>query len=158
MLIDNTPRCRLCGYSLKATSGCEVCLALKENCLIWPAVEDAESDFSAATVVRSTLRTLQSRLKALRREIQVQDGYNPTHTKDLTGISRALKELAAEQRKLEDREDKHYAKLGIEGKMNLFIEQFFNLLPEDYQVKMLESMRDAYKEQNEPMLLPENND
>ena len=151
------PRCRLCGYNLKSASGCAVCLDAKAN-LIWPVVEDAESDLSASSVINTTLRALRSRLRRLNRELTAEQAYNPALTKDLSAIGRTLKELAAEQRKLEDRESDHYGKLGIEGRMALFIDQFFSKLPEDFQVKLLTGMQKLMDEQNAPMLLEEENE
>jgi len=152
--MENTPRCRLCGHQLKSSSGCELCTPVK-SALIWPATIDADSDLSAASVINTTLRVLKRRLIRLEREMKTEGAvYNNRLTTDLGAISRALKELAAEQRKLEDRESEHYAKLGIEGRMELFMTEFFARLPEDFQIKLLEGMRDTYAEQNQS-LLPE---
>lgn len=149
---ENTPRCRLCGYQLKAQAGCVECTPIKRN-LIWPAIEDAASDVSATAVINSTLRALKARMKRIERELKVEgDEYNPVLTKDLTSIGRTLKELAGEQRKLEDREEQRYQGLGIEGRMNLFVEQFFSLLPEDHQIKLLQSMRACFEKQSVPLL------
>tara|TARA_R110002020_G_scaffold207256_3_gene412666 strand:+ start:7508 stop:7795 length:288 start_codon:yes stop_codon:yes gene_type:complete len=83
--------------------------------------------------------------------------YDARLTRDLTSVGRTLKELAAEQRKLEDRDEDRYDNLGIEGRMNLFITEFFARLPEDFQVKLLQGMKDTYTTQS-ASLLPEGSD
>ena len=151
-MIENTPRCRLCGYQLKASDGCDVCLPLKKV-LVWPVVSDAESDLSATSVISAALKALRSRLRRLKKEIDNERGnYDSRLTRDLTSLGRTLKELAAEQRKLEDREEDRYDKLGIEGRMNLFTAEFFARLPEELQVKLLKDMRDTYNQQNASLL------
>lgn len=157
-MIENTPRCRLCGYQLKSSDGCDVCLPLK-NVLVWPVVSDENNEISATEVIKTTLRALKRRLRRLEREIVSEDrgDYDPRLTRDLTSVGRTLKELAAEQRKLEDREEDHYQNLGIEGRMQLYVEEFFLKLPEDFQVKLLKDMRDGYNSQN-ASLLPESTD
>jgi len=153
MSSENTPRCRLCGYSLKASNGCDVCATVK-SVLVWPVVEDAANELSAQEVISSTLRTMKTRLRKLNRAMQHEEGYDSHLTRDLASIARTLKELAAEQRKLEDREDEHYAKLGIEGRMQLYADQFFARLPQDFQIRLLELMKATYEAQN-ASLLPE---
>jgi hypothetical protein len=150
-MIENTPRCRLCGLQLKSTDGCEVCLPVKKV-LVWPVITDT-SETSAQSVINTTLRALRRRLSRLEKEIGSEKGnYDPRLTRDLATISRTLKELAAEQRKLEDREEDNYNKLGIEGKMDLMVTEFFAQLPEDFQVKLLEKMRDTFNSQNASLL------
>jgi hypothetical protein len=154
---ENTPRCRLCGFQLKSESGCDVCTPVK-RVLVWPVLDLAESEVSAQSVISSTLRALKRRLTKIEREQRSEgDSYDGRLTRDLGTISRALKELAAEQRKLEDREEDRYNSLGIEGRMRLFITEFFSKLPEDFQVKLLQGMRDTYNKQN-ASLLPEGNE
>lgn len=157
-MVENTPRCRLCGYQLKSDSGCDICIPVKKV-LVWPVISDESSEYSAASVINETLRALKRRLKRLNREItrEATSDYDPRLTRDLTAVGRTLKELAAEQRKLEDREDEHYANLGIDGRIDIYVNEFFLKLPEDKQVQLLSEMRDGYNAQN-ASLLPESND
>ena len=152
--MENCPRCRLCGHSLKSDAGCSLCTEVKSN-LIWPIIEDAESDLSAGSVINESLRAVKSRLRRLNRELTAEHSYDPKLTRDLTALGRTLKELAGEQRKLEDREQKHFASMGIQGRMQLFIEQFFSMLPEDYQRDLLNSMESCLNTQASPILLDE---
>lgn len=150
-MIENTPRCRPCGNSLKSVEGCTFCLELKPL-LIWPVFTE-ENDLSASEVINLTLRALKKRLKRLNKEIDSTDlTYNPALTRDLASVGRTLKELAAEQRKLEDREEDRYDKLGIEGRMELFNNEFFAVLPEDFQIRLLQLMKATYEKQNAPLL------
>lgn len=145
-------RCRLCGNQLKATNGCDLCLRVKGN-LIWPIIEDASDNLSATEVINTTLKAMRRRLKRLSKEMANEGSdYQTALTRDLVSISRALKELAGEQRKLEDREEEHYAKLGMEGRMNLFIEDFFSQLPEEFQIKLLQGMKKTFERQNQSLL------
>lgn len=156
-MIENSPRCRLCGYQLKSESGCDICTPVK-TVLVWPAFESDVDEYSASKVINTSLRALRSRLRRLDRAIREEgDVYDARLTRDLTAIGRTLKELAAEQRKLEDREEARYDNLGIEGRMRLFIDEFFSKLPEDFQVKLLSGMRDTYTAQNRS-LLPEHDE
>lgn len=151
-MIENTPRCRPCGNSLKSEKGCTFCLDCKAQ-LIWPVVADSENDLSASSIITSSLRALKARLSRLQKAMREEGAnYNTSLTRDLASIGRTLKELAAEQRKLEDREEERYDKLGIEGRMNLFIAEFFARLPEDFQVKLLSDMKDVFQSQNAPLL------
>jgi len=154
--MENTPRCRACGFGLKSTNGCSFCLEMK-SMLIWPIIDEQHLDgeFSASTVIKTTLRSLKRRLKRLDREIGVEEEYDTKLTKDLSSISKALRELASEQRKLENREEEHYAALGIEGRMQLFISEFFVNLPEEFQKKLLGGMQKIYISQNESQKLPD---
>lgn len=148
-MVDNTPKCRLCGYSLSASSGCTTCLEVKKF-LIWPIESDLDSDLSAQSVIRTTLRVLKRRLSRLEEELSSEgQAYESSLTRDLGTISKALKELASEQRRLEDREQKSFSQLGLEGRMNLFIEQFFMRLPEDLQIQMLKQMKTTLQEQHQ---------
>ena len=156
-MIENTPRCRLCGLQLKTTQGCDVCLHVKKV-LVWPAVSDEANDLSASSVINTALRALKTRLVRLNRAIKSEGtDYDPRLTRDLTSVGRTLKELAAEQRKLEDRDEAHFSQLGIDGRIELYISQFFAQLPEEFQVKLLQGMKETYKAQN-ASLLPESNE
>ena len=156
-MIENTPRCRARGHQLKSDSGCALCTDVKAV-LVWPATEIEADELSASKVISASLRALRTRLRRLERELKSEgDNYDPRLTRDLTSIGRTLKELAAEQRKLEDREEQRYDKLGIEGRMRLFITEFFSKLPEDFQVKLLQGMKECYNKQN-ASLLPESVD
>ena len=153
-MIENTPRCRLCGYQLKASHGCDVCTPLK-RVLVWPAVSEEGSELSASSVIGLSLRALKARLKRLKTEITREGtNYDSRLTRDLTSLGRTLKELAAEQRKLEDREEARFDELGIEGRIELYVTEFFAQLPEEWQVKLLEGMKQCYSSQN-ASLLPE---
>jgi len=153
-MIENTPRCRLCGHQLKAESGCDVCLPVKSS-LVWPVITDKASETSAQSVISTTLRVTRRRMSRLEKAIGNEGAdYDSRFTRDLASLSRTLKELAAEQRKLEDREEANYARLGIEGKMDLMVSEFFAQLPEDFQVRLLTKMRETYNKQN-ASLLPE---
>jgi hypothetical protein len=124
--------------------------------LVWPVISNENSELSAASVINVALRALKRRLTRLAREIQSEQSgdYDPRLTRDLTSVGRTLKELAAEQRKLEDREEDRYDNLGIDGRMTLFVGEFFAKLPEDFQVKLLGEMKATYEKQN-ASLLPE---
>lgn len=156
-MVENTARCRLCGHQLKASSGCDVCLPVKQV-LVWPVITDEANELSASSVINTALRALRSRLRRLNQAIKNEGSdYDARLTRDLTSVGRTLKELAAEQRKLEDRDEDRYDNLGIEGRMNLFITEFFARLPEDFQVKLLQGMKDTYTTQS-ASLLPEGSD
>ena len=156
-MFENTPRCRLCGYQLKADHGCDVCQPLK-RVLVWPALSEEGNDLSASSVISTALRAVKARLRRVKKAIDAEgSNYDSRLTRDLTSLGRTLKELAAEQRKLEDREEARFDELGIEGRVELYITEFFAQLPEEWQVKLLQGMRDAYSSQN-ASLLPESVD
>lgn len=147
-------RCRACGYQLKSTDGCTFCLEVKRQ-LVWPVLSDEVSETSATAVINTTLRALKRRLTKIATEVRREgDEYDPRLTRDLATISRTLKELAAEKRKLEDREEGKFTQLGIEGRMDLMVSEFFAKLPEDFQVRLLSKMKETYHAQNSS-LLPE---
>lgn len=152
--MEHGPRCRLCGYQLKASSGCAVCLEVKPN-LVWPAVEEAASELSAQEVINDTLRMIKRRVRKLNKAITAEKGYDGQLTRDVASLARTLKELAAEQRKLEDREEEHFAGLGIEGRISLYVDHFFARLPEDFQLQLLVRMRDVLSTQAASLLPPE---
>lgn len=153
-MIENTPRCRPCGNMLKSEASCTFCSEVKQV-LVWPVLT-GENELSASVVITDALRTVKSRLARLNKEIKAEGtSYDKALTKDLVALSKVLKELGAEQRKLEDREEDHYQKLGIEGRMKLVISEFFEMLPEDFQAKFLTSMQSAYTKQNTPKQLNE---
>ncbi len=134
---------------LKAPEGCTFCLEVKPL-LVWPAVVADEAEYSAQAVVTFALRTMKKRLRKIDKLIGSEKEYDASLTRDLTSAIRALKELAGEQRKLEDREEERYAALGIEGRIELYATEFFAALPTEYQVRCLELMRDCFEEQNKP--------
>ena len=156
-MIDNTPRCRLCGNQLKAVDSCSVCGEIKKN-LIWPVFTEAD-EYSAKSIISSTLGALKRRMTRLNTEVAKEKAgeYNTALTRDIALVGRTLKELAAEKRKLEAVEQDSFDQLGIEGKMEMLATEFFARLPADFQVKFLELVKAQYVEQNTP-LLPESTD
>lgn len=147
------PTCKLCGYMLKASSGCELCLPVKEV-LVWPIITEQSDIESSHGVVQEMIKLVKRRIRKVSAAERSEQGYDHTLTQAITALARTAKELAGEARKLEDREEQQYVGLGIEGRMNLFVEQFFAELPADFQLKLLKQMRDVFNKQ-EQSLLPE---
>lgn len=148
------PRCRLCGYALKnVDGGCELCIRVKRN-LIWPVVENTSEIASAHSTIQELLKLVKGRIKKVKAAERSETTYDHQLTQAITALVRAGKELAAEARKLEDREELEYANLGIEGRMQLFVSEFFAALPSDFQIKLLKQMKEVWNEQNQA-LLPE---
>lgn len=146
------PVCRLCSYALKATAGCDICLPVKDV-LIWPVTADLSGVASAAETSQLLVKVLRKRLRQLERQVSADKSASDHElTKALTSVARSLKEVGVELRKLEDREEAEYSKLGLEGRMQLFVEQFFAELPQDLQVKLLQEMKQVFQTQNAPLL------
>ena len=149
-MLENTPRCRLCSHSLKASPGCDICLPVKAN-LVWPVFENSH-EFSAQSVIRDTLRMIKRRVSKLKTATKAEDAYDSRLTRDMVSLGRTLKELAAEQRKLEQRDSDDFEKLGFEGRCELFVNEFFGLLPDEFQIKLLHRMKDVFDTQRQPLL------
>ena len=124
-----------------------------KSALVWPSVTGEDASTSAQSIINTTLRVTRRRMGRLEKAIAQEGTENDSRlTRDLASLSRTLKELAAEQRKLEDRTEAEYAALGIEGRMDLFLSEFFDVLPEDFQVKLLTDMRNTFNKQNATLL------
>ncbi len=151
-LLEQTgPRCRLCGHALKSSDGCTGCSPYKKN-IVWPVLADPDEATTARALAQELATMLRGRLRKVRREIRKEgDEYNPQLTRELVSLTRATKEVTGEVRKLEDRDAAEYGKASFEDKIRLFVEQFFARLPQEFQIKILQRMKDTLELQAAPI-------
>lgn len=152
------PMCRACRHLLKSTSGCDFCLSVKPL-IVWPVLHETDHIDSAQKVVTHGLRAARKLVRIV--EKRVSEELDPTDlsrlTRDLTSALRTMKELAGEQRKLEDRDAEHLANSTFEDRIRLFAEELFAKLPEHHQREFLRLCNELTQLQAAPQVaaLPE---
>ncbi len=145
------PRCKLCGYALKAESGCVTCTEVKKF-IIWPVLSHDENEIETAQkLTQFTAKLIKKQLVKLSCVQSKTVDYLPDLDRSLTSLSRALKELSGEIRKLEDRAASEYNNLGFEAQCRLYLEHWFLKLPQEYQTRLLSEMNFALDEQSKPL-------
>lgn len=95
---------------------------------------------------------LRRQVRRLRELENAQKSYDSNVTTQMVKLARPIKELAAEVRKLEDRDTNEYNTLSYEERIELFIRQFYLDLPEEHQRSLMQQMHDVNSTQSRSLL------